>query len=67
MQHDLLTSKNCWREIPSSIISREGKTINLEGDIWYLPYSLRNSTIDFGTIEPESVRWVNSHQKFRHT
>jgi hypothetical protein len=58
MRHDLLASKNCWREIPSSIISREGKTINLEGDIWYLPYSLRNSTIDFGTIEPESVRWV---------
>lgn len=58
MQQDLFVNENGWREIPDFIISREGKTINLKGDVWHLPYSIRKSTIDFTDIEPLEIKWV---------
>ena len=58
MQQDLFVNENGWREIPDFITSREGKTINLKGDIWHLPYSLRKSTLDFTDIEPLEIKWV---------
>ena len=58
MQQDLFVNENGWREIPDFIISREGKPINLKGDIWHLPYSLRKSTLDFTDIEPLEIKWV---------
>ncbi|WP_155857495.1 hypothetical protein [Acinetobacter sp. TTH0-4] len=58
MQCDSFVNNQGWRDIPEFIISREGKSINLTEDSWYLPYSLRKSTIDFTDIEPVEIKWV---------
>jgi len=40
-----------------SLITREGKEVNISGDIWQLPYSARdNATLNFENIVNNQVR-----------
>ena len=40
-----------------SLITREGKEVNISGDIWRLPYSARgNATLNFENIVNNQVR-----------
>jgi len=48
-----------WLDVPSSIVTREGKIFDSSGDTWALPYSMRNnSTLTFGKISNLSLRWA---------
>jgi len=60
MQHNLFVNENGWREIPDSIISREGKEVNTAGDLWNLPYAIDTSSskLDFSKIPNENLKWV---------
>ena len=40
---DIIKAKG-WFDIPKTIISREGKTIDLIGEIWEIPYSIWQCT-----------------------
>ena len=44
MQYDLFANENGWREIPDFIISREGKKVNITGDLWNLTYAIDTSS-----------------------
>lgn len=60
MQHDLFVNENGWREIPDSIISREGKEVNTAGDLWNLPYAIDTSSsrLNFSKVPNENLKWV---------
>lgn len=40
----------------SHLITREGKRVNTASDLWHLPYSARDSTINFSKIHSESLQ-----------
>ena len=53
-----LIKLNDWQELPDKIITREGTELNISGDVWHLPYVIRDhASIDFLNISNESLRW----------
>jgi len=53
-----LISFQGWQGISSTILTREGLSLNSSTDVWNLPYSVRgNSTLDFSKIVLDGVRW----------
>jgi hypothetical protein len=55
-----LIETNGWLNPDKNTISREGKLVDLTGDIWHLPYSLWNAsatTLDFTKILNHKIRW----------
>lgn len=60
VQYNLFAEEKGWRELPDFIISREGKRVNTEGDLWNLPYSvdMYNAKLDFSKIPNENLKWV---------
>lgn len=47
-----------WQEIPSTITTREGISFDSSGDIWSLPYSVRdNASLDFSKIVIDEISW----------
>lgn len=48
-----------WSDVPQSVITREGKSVDTSTQVWHLPYSIRrHSSIDFGQIVEPKIRWV---------
>lgn len=47
-----------WQEIPLTITTREGISFDSSGDIWNLPYSVRdNASLDFSKIIIDEISW----------
>jgi hypothetical protein len=47
-----------WQGIPSTILTREGFSLDSLGDVWDLPYSIRGSaSLDFSKIVFDEARW----------
>lgn len=47
-----------WQGIPSTILTREGLSFDSTGDVWDLPYSIReNASLEFSKIVVDEVRW----------
>lgn len=42
----------------TQIITREGKRVDTHSDLWHLPYSIRDSSINFEKIQSENLRSV---------
>ncbi|WP_442782735.1 hypothetical protein [Collimonas fungivorans] len=56
---DDLVKANGWRNVPTSVISREGVTINLDEDRWTLPITNRaGSRLNFSKIKNRILRWA---------
>lgn len=54
-----LIENNNWQDIPSSIITREGKVIDTSNNEWNLPNPLRDySTLNFEKIKNKKLRWA---------
>jgi len=59
LQLNNLISNYGWFDLPTNIISREGKKIDSSSDRWDLPYSIWKSTaLDFRKISNNKLRWA---------
>lgn len=54
-----LIAENAWYELPNVIISKNGKEVISDGDVWDLPYTGRSSgRIDFSKVDNSSLKWA---------
>jgi len=57
-QLEQLIEKNGWFNIPNKITTREGSRVDSSGNVWSIPYVVRNNTIiNFNKIEQLLLRW----------
>jgi hypothetical protein len=51
--------QNGWRDVPSSIVTREGFIVDLTGEIWHLPIPHQhNANIRMNKITNSKLRWA---------
>ncbi len=54
-----LIHTNGWCNVPKSVITREGQSVDTSTLVWHLPYVIRDDTsIDFSQIVEPTIRWV---------
>jgi len=47
-----------WHDAQDTIISREGHSVDVSGDIWNLPITIHHSKLNFNRIHPLNYRWA---------
>jgi hypothetical protein len=52
-----LINAHGWEGIPSSIVTREGLTVDSSGKVWHLPYSIKSASLDFSKIVVDEISW----------
>lgn len=53
-----LIKLNGWQELPEKVITREGTEVDVSGDVWHLPYVIRDhASINFLNIANDYLRW----------
>lgn len=50
---------NGWHNVPKTITTREGHSLDTSQEVWHLPYSARdNASLNFNKIVEHGIRWA---------